>query len=186
MAMIGWGKPRIFYKEIGKDKESATWKEFHTPMEGSTTLSTTKGDKQEAKIEGGANEDVKYGKNTYALTFNIRAAKDRVRPIEDEDGVIKTNYAIAVQPEDPKVPGFAMEATTASVEDNFTSADGGVWAYTFDALQPTQTSMSNVKQVQWGVINVTEANGTISNITIDLDGEGTTSQAVEIAKKKTT
>ena len=185
MAMIGWGKPRIFYKPITQNGDG-TWKEFATPIENSTTLSTTKGDKQEAKLEGGANEDVKYGKNTYALTFSIRAAKNRIRPIEDEDGVIKTNYAIVLQPEDPEVQGFAMEATTASVEDTFTSADGGAWAYTFDALEPTISSMTKVKQVQWGVIKVTEANGTISNITIDLDGNGTTAQAVEIAKKKAT
>lgn len=180
MAMIGWGKPRIFYKPLG---EGGTWKEFNTPMEGSTTLSTTKGDKQEAKVEGGANEDVKYGKNTYALTFNIRAAKNRQRPIEDEDGVISENYAIVLQPEDPQVPGFAMEATTASVDDNFTSADGGVWAYTFDALVPTQTSMEKPKQVQWGVVSVQESGGTISGITIDLDGSESGSP-VEVAKSK--
>ena len=182
MAMIGWGKPRIFYKNLSAT--GGTWKEFPTPVEDSTALSTTKGDKTEAKIEGGANEDVKYGKNTYALTFNIRAAKGRVRPIDDEDGVIKENYAIVVQPEDPAVPGFAMEATTASVEDNFSSAAGGVWAYTFDAITPTQTIMTKVKQVQWGVINVTESDGTISSITIDLDGAEAGSEPVEVAKAK--
>ena len=162
--MIGWGKPRIFYKELG-DK-SAKWQEFATPTEGSTSLATTKGDKTEAKVEGGANEDVKYGKNTYALTFTIRAAKGRQRPIEDNDGVISKNYAIALQPEDPTVPGFAMEATTASVEDTYTSADGGAWAYTFDALTPSQTGFAeNARQVQWGVIDVT--NFSTGDITVD-------------------
>ena len=170
MAMIGWGKPRIFYKPLG---EGGTWKEFNTPVEGSTTLSTTKGDKTEAKIEGGANEDVKYGNNTYALTFNIRAAKDRSRPIEDIDGVISKNYAIALQPEDPTVQGFVIEAATASVEDSFSSADGGVWAYTFDALVPTQTAFStSKKQVQWGVVAITtDDSGKVSTLTINVDGD---------------
>ena len=166
MAIIGWGKPRIFYKELGK--ASAVWKEFDTPVEGSTSLATTKGDKTEAKVEGGANEAVKYGKNTYALTFNIRAAKDRTRPIDDEDGVISTGYAIALQPEANDAPGFVMEATTASVEDSFSSADGGVWAYTFDALVPEQSGFEKKKQVQWGTITV---GGTKDNYTITFDDD---------------
>lgn len=164
MAMIGWGKPRIFFKETGK--AGATWKEFPTPAEGSTSLSTTKGDKTEAKVEGGANEDVKYGNNTYALTFNIRAAKDRERPIDDVDGVIASNYAIALRPEDPKVQGFVIENATASVEDNFSAADGGVWAYTFDALVPSNSGFETKRQVQWGVIEVA---GTADNYTITVD-----------------
>ena len=76
MAVLGWGKPRILVKDL--DATGAAWEELPTPVENSTQLATTKGDKQEAKIEGGENEDVKYGKNTYALTFNIRAAKGRV------------------------------------------------------------------------------------------------------------
>lgn len=57
--------------------------------------------------------------------------------------------------EDPEVPGFCMEKTTVSVEDTFTSADGGVWAYTFDALK----SAANKNQVQWGKIIVTPTTG---------------------------
>lgn len=166
MAIIGWGKPRIFYKELGS--KTAVWKEFDTPVESSTSLATTKGDKTEAKVEGGANEAVKYAKNTYALTFNIRAAKDRLRPIDDEDGVISTGYAIALQPEAADAPGFVMEATTASVEDSFSSADGGVWAYTFDALVPEQSGFEKKKQVQWGTITV---GGTKDNYTITFDDD---------------
>lgn len=168
MAVIGWGKPRIFYKDL--DAVAPAWQEMPTPVEDSTSLETTKGDKQEAKIEGGENEDVKYGKNTYALMFNIRAAKGRKRPISDDDGVVAHNYAVAVQPEDPEVQGFCMEKTTVSVEDTFTSADGGVWAYTFDALKPA----TDKKQVVWGKIIVT-GEGTITKIECDpedTDGEG--------------
>ena len=163
MAMIGWGKPRIFYKEL--DLVGAKWAEFPTPAEGTTSLATTKGDKTEAKLEGGANEDVKFNANTYALTFNIRAAKGRTRPIEDEDGIITKNYAIVLQPEDPTVPGFAMEASAPSVEDSFSAAEGGVWAYSFDALVPTQTGFDKKKQVQWGVVDI--KNFATGDITID-------------------
>lgn len=166
MAVIGWGKPRIFIKDL--DASAPKWEELPTPVEDSTQLETTKGDKQEAKIEGGENEDVKYGKNTYALTLNIRAAKGRKRPISDNDGVVAHNYAIALQPEDKDVQGFCMEKTTVSVEDSFSTVDGGVWAYTFDALKPD----ADKKQIQWGKIIVTESSGTISKI--ECDPEDTT------------
>ena len=50
MAVLAWGKPRIFVKKLGV---GGSWIELPTPVEGSTQLSTTKGDKNEAKIEGG-------------------------------------------------------------------------------------------------------------------------------------
>ena len=56
MAVIGWGKPRIFIKDL--DVTSPAWEELPTPVEDSTQLTTTKGDKQEAKIEGGENEEL--------------------------------------------------------------------------------------------------------------------------------
>ena len=167
MAVIGWGKPRSFVKDL--DASSPKWEELPTSVENSTQLTTTKGDKKEAKIEGGENEDVKYGKNTYALVLNIRAAKGRKRPISDDDGIVAHNYAIALQPEDPEVQGFCMEKTTVSVEDTFTTEDGGVWAYTFDALK----SASDKKQIQWGKIIATPATGSpITKIECDPEEDG--------------
>ena len=53
MSYIGWGKCRIFVKDL--DTTGAKYRELPTPIEGSTSLEATKGDKQEAKIEGGQN-----------------------------------------------------------------------------------------------------------------------------------
>lgn len=156
MAVLSWGKPRIFIKNL--DESSSKWKELPTPVEDSTQLATTKGDKKEAKIEGGENEDVKYSKNTYALTLNIRQAKGRTKPIYDEDGVIKANYQVVLLPEDETLEGFSLDKSSVSVEDTWSAADGGVWAYTFDALKPAAGD-----QVKWGTISVT---GTGDNITV--------------------
>ena len=175
MAVIGWGKPRIFIKDL--DEATPKWEELTTPMEDSTQLTTTKGEKQEAKIEGGENEDVKYGKNTYALSLNIRSAKGRKRPISDRDGVVSHNYAVALQPEDSDVQGFCMEKTTVSVEDTFTSADGGIWAYTFDALK----AAADKKQIQWGKIIVTESLGSISKIECDPEDDSGDTDKFEVA-----
>lgn len=158
MAVISWGKPRIFVKDL--DTPEAAWVEFPTPSEGTTQLSTTKGNKQEAKIEGGENEDVRYGKNTYALALNIRAAKGRKKPVADDDGVVPHNYALALQPEDPETPGLVMRKSAVSVEDAYTASDGASWTYTFDALKAEKDK----KQITWGVIDVEESGGTVSKV----------------------
>lgn len=157
MAVIGWGKPRIFKKRL--DISDSKWEEVPIPMEDSTTLETTKGDKTEAKLEGGSNEDVKYGANTYALSYTIRVAKGKVMPFEQNDGYVEGEYAVALQPEDPQVPGIMIDKSVVSAEDGFSTTDGGTIVYTHDALKPT-----NGNQVKWGVIQVTESDGTISNV----------------------
>lgn len=159
--VIGWGKPRLFKKKLGD--ENAKWEEIPTPAEGTTQLTTTKGDKVEAKLEGGANEDVRYNANTYALAFQIRLAKGKKVPFEHNDGIITDNYAFALVPEDPEVPsGFIMDKAVVSVEDTFTSADGGAITYTLDALKPEKGN-----QLKWGVVKVTESGGTISSIELE-------------------
>jgi len=163
MAIIGWGKPRILFKDL--DDSSSSWKEMPTPVENSTELTPTKGDKKEAKIEGGENEDVKYNKNTYALACQVRAAKGRACPIENDDGVVAHNYAVVVQPEDPAVQGMCFLKSAVSVEDAFTTEEGGSWTFTFDAIK----SAANRKQIYWGVISITESNGSISKVTCNTE-----------------
>lgn len=148
MSVLGWGKCRLFVKDI--DDEDAKWIEFPTPVENSTTLETTKGDKQEAKVEGGENEDVRYAKSTYVLNANIRAAKGRKKPIKDSDGIIDHNYSVAVQPEDPAAIGIYIPKAKPSVEDTWSTEEGGIWNFAFDALKNENTT-----QVQMGVISVT-------------------------------
>lgn len=148
MSVLGWGKCRLFVKDI--DDPSAKWIEFPTPVENSTTLETTKGDKQEAKVEGGENEDVRYAKSTYVLDANIRAAKGRIKPIKDSDGIVDHNYSVAVQPEDPDAIGVYIPKAKPSVEDTWSTEEGGAWNYAFDALKNEETT-----QIQMGVIKVT-------------------------------
>lgn len=160
MAVIGWGKPRIFVKRL--DGDGGTWKEVPIPVEDSTTLETTKGDKTEAKLEGGSNEDVKYGANTYALSYTIRVAKGKTQPFEQNDGYVEGEYAVALQPEDPNVPGFMIDKSVVSAEDGFSTTDGGTIVYTHDALKPTTGN-----QIKWGVINVSESGDSISNVELE-------------------
>lgn len=160
MSLLGWGKCRVFIKDL--DAENAVWKELPTPIENTTILETTKGDKQEAKIEGGENEDVRYSKSTYALNLNIRAAKGRNKPIKDSDGIVSHNYAVAVQPEDPEAVGLMMDKSKPSVADTFSTEEGAIWEYVFDALKPESGD-----QVKMGQVKVTESGGKISDVTIE-------------------
>lgn len=134
MSEIGWGKCRIFVKDL--DTAKAKFRELPTPIEGTTNLEPTKGDKQEAKIEGGANEDVKYNKSTYALNFNIRAKKGRKRPFKSSDGIVEHSYETIVVPEDALVPSAIHIAKgTVSVGETFDTTEGAVWPYTIDAIK---------------------------------------------------
>lgn len=159
MAVIGWGKCRILYKNLD---DSSGWKEAPTPAENTTQLTATKGDKTEAKLEGGANEDVKYAKNTYALAYQIRVAKGKTMPFKQNDGLVAGNYAVAVQPEDPEVPGIMIDKSVVSAEDTFSTEEGGAITYTHDALQPASGN-----QVKWGKVKVTESGGTISDVKVE-------------------
>lgn len=162
MAILSWGKPGIYVATTG----TTNYKKWVDPVLDSTQLTTTKGDKVEAKVEGGENEAVRYGKSTYALALNIRAAAGRKKPLADADGIIAGEYTVVVVPEDPSAPGLKIDRAVASVEDTWSSADGGMWNYTFDALQPTTGD-----QVKWGTAVV---GGTTEAPTIDFteDTEG--------------
>lgn len=145
---IGWGKPRIFVKDL--TKSNSKWMEVPTPAENTTQLTPTKGDKKEAKLEGGSNEDVVFGRNNYELAYGIRVADNKVMPIQHEEGYVAAEYAVALQPENPNVPGFIIDRSRVSVEDPWSSEEGGVWTYTHDALAP-----DSGKKVKWGTIAVT-------------------------------
>lgn len=139
MAELSWGKPKIEFGLCGADGAAPTeWTKLpYDPVENSTKLTPTKGDKKEAKVEGGENEAVKYAKNTYAFEFEIRAAKGRTKPIEDEDGVVEGEYAFRLTPENAECEGFQIDRSVVSVEDTFDTEEGKKWKYTVDVLKPT-------------------------------------------------
>lgn len=155
MSRISWGKPRLFVKDTDAGS-SATWQELYTPVEDSTQLTVKKGDKMEARIEGGEAEDVKYKRSTYAVAFNIRKGKIpggsaiRKLPFHSIDGYVEKHFALLLQPEDPTCEGFYIGDATVSIDDTYTAAEGGMWQVTMDALK---ASVGDT--VKWGVVTVT-------------------------------
>lgn len=160
MAKIGWGKPSIYIRDL--DDAASKWQQIPTPVQNTSNLTPTKGTKQEAKMEGGENEDVRYGSNNYALAYQIRRAKKKAMPIKHIDGIVEHNYGVIVVPEDPTVPSACyIENSAVSVEDAFSAQDGGTDLYTHDAIKPDDGS----RMVKWGEITVTkDESGVITSI----------------------
>lgn len=149
MAKIPWGKPRIF--TFNADVTSSNAYELATPVEDSTSLTPTKGDKLEAKIEGGENEDVKYKRSTYQTLFNIRKKKGRKPPYPSRDGVVNDHYGLVLMPEDPSTEGFYIESNTIGIDDTFTAADGAIWAVQADAVAADEGDT-----VKWGTVTLSD------------------------------
>lgn len=147
MSKLSWGKPRIFIKDL--DTGGAKWQELNTPAQDTTELQPTKGDKLEAPVEGGQNEDVKYKDSLYAIVYNIRKLKGRAVPIPNTNGVASKHYAFVLMPEDNTNIGFYVEDTTVTVDDTFTPADGAVWAIQHDAI-----AAASGNTVKWGTVTV--------------------------------
>lgn len=141
--ILSWGKPTLkVWKTTEQESAAVT---LPTPIEDSTELQAEKGDKMEAKIEGGENEAVKYKRNTYTLVFNIRRAKDRRLPFDIDDGLVKGTYKIRLIPEDSTAPGFLLNCGVVSINETWTAADGGIWEVTVDATRPSE----QIETITW-------------------------------------
>lgn len=147
MAKISWGRPNIY--TFNADQSNSSAYRLATPVEDSTELSSEKGDKMEAKIEGGDNEDVKYKRSTYQLVYNIRKAKGRKAPYPAVDGLVNDHYGVIVIPEDPTCEGILIEASTVGVDDSFTAAAGAIWNIQHDAIK-AETGDT----VKWGTFAI--------------------------------
>lgn len=132
---LSWGKCSIKIDNKG----------VPTPVEGSTELTVTKGDKTEAKIEGGEVEAVRYQASTYQLTFKVRKAPGRVFPVTAVNGLVAGEHTLSLVPEDSTAVGFNLARSVISVDDTFTAAEGAMWEVTVDALAPIDGSGSTVE-----------------------------------------
>jgi hypothetical protein len=135
MSKVSWGKPTIEIAPI-TDGTIGSYTSLPTPVKDSTTLTTEKGDRLEAPLEGGELADVRYDKNKYTLELELYRTKEATKPIADDDGIIETEYAIRLTPEDPTNEGFIMKRASVSCEDTWDAKNGYKWKYTFEALKP--------------------------------------------------
>lgn len=133
--IISWGKPAITATPVTGTGATGGGA-LPTPVDGSSELSTEKGEKLEALIEGGEAEAVKYKASKYTFVCQIRFGKDRTMPIDGTDGVVPGEWTLALVPDETGAPGFTMHRAVCSYEESWTSADGGIRTYTFESLKP--------------------------------------------------
>ena len=165
MATISWGKPQIFIgpttATIATSASSGTndWYLLSTPVEDSTNLTGTQGDKTEATIEGGEAEATKYNAATFELTMNVRMALDGTtyrylpNPLYESvsnsgdrsDGYTASSVSVVLIPQEPSAPGFYCPDCSVSIMETYTAADGAMWEIT---LAPNASGTT--KAVQWG------------------------------------
>lgn len=134
MSVTSWGKCSIFIQKVGTKKNE--WDKLDTPKEDSTQITPTKGDTMTQTEEGGGTVDRKTKKSTYEAAYQLFYKKAVAQPFQTIDGVIEGNYRLAIQPEDPELPGVYMGNTTVGAEEAYTTADGALITYTHSALIP--------------------------------------------------
>lgn len=142
-----WGKPTLFIKDLSV--VSGKFKKLPTPIEDTTQLTPTRGDKVNGTVEGGEIEVSRTKKGTYEFAYNIRKIAGRKPPFKTVDGVTNHEFAILLMPEDNNADGFYIERTSASMADPFNAADGAPWEALHTALKPTSGNT-----VKWGKVTV--------------------------------
>lgn len=153
---VGWGRPDIYVKDL--DAATPEWLKVPTPVENTSKLVPSKGEKLEAKIEGGDNEDVLYKANNYDLSYQIRKTSGKDMPIKHSDGVVDHRYAVVVVPQNRLAPGPYVPQSSVTVEDAFDTKEGGTDLFTHSAVKPSDDG----KKVRWGTYEVTDTNGKIT------------------------
>jgi hypothetical protein len=174
MSNLTWGKPKL---ETWKCVQNTTptpvdWSLFPDPKQDSAKLTTGKGTKLEALIEGGQPVDVLFQKNKFTFECEIFVTKGQSKPIPDTDGVIDGFYSIRLTPEDDTLEGWVLDRTKVSVETTWTSKEGTLLKYTFEALEPSVgkvlKSYTETYEVQRGLSLI----GSTINLTVDYIDSG--------------
>ena len=164
---ISWGKPGIYIGATGQTLGSSSRFELlSTPVEDSTQLTGTQGDKTEATIEGGEAEATRLAAATFELAMNVRMAledddKHRILPLEfygkiptgqqgagnpDISKYTESSVSVVLIPAEANAPGFYCPTCAVSITETYTAADGAMWEI---VLAPNVPSGGG-KAVQFG------------------------------------
>ena len=137
MAVLSWGKPKVEVSKLGSGGAPTTWATIEPLVQSSSKLTTAKGNKVEAKEEGGGVIDTRNDKTTYAFETEQYIVKEgQSEPISDTDGYVDGNYALRLTPEDPTTEGWIMDKTNVSIEERWDADKGKTKFYSFDAIKP--------------------------------------------------
>lgn len=138
---ISWGKIAIDVRDYKSTAygSSDTFTRLSIPVENSTQINVTAGDKKEAKQEGGEDVDVKVSANTYELVFRLYVKKTDATAypaiLTAVNGVVSGEKNLRVVPvDDSECYGMEMARASVSCVENFTGAEGITLEYHCNGL----------------------------------------------------
>lgn len=137
--ILAWGKCQIKVTPIADSgaaiSEAVT---LPIPVEDSTQLTPTQGDKKEATVEGGDVVASRTNASKYTLTTKIRLHSSlKQPPLGDGDGLVAGEFKVEITPiENSASPKLTINRASASCMYTYTAADGMDIQYDFDVLKP--------------------------------------------------
>ncbi|MDR0864959.1 MAG: hypothetical protein LBO74_08515 [Candidatus Symbiothrix sp.] len=136
MAVLAWGGMNIEFAPLTAGTPGTYTALDKKPVLDSFNLDSDDGDELKAQYEGGDIADYKRLANQPYIEFDRFVEKGTAKPIPDNDGVVTSEYAIRVIPEDTTLEGRQMPRCTVSVKELWKSADGIKLHYTFRGMKP--------------------------------------------------
>lgn len=135
--ILSWGKCELTIEPIPGSGGSSV-SNFPIPVDDSTQLTGTQGDKTEAKIEGGEIVATRTDAANYTLATKIRLHSELTTPpLGNGDGQIQGEYKVTIKPlENTTSPKITLNRCSASAMFNYSSAEGITVDYSFDVLKP--------------------------------------------------
>ena len=156
--ILSWGECDVYVKKTGE----TTYKKDPKPVDQSTTVEPSEGEKMEAKVEGGKLEAAQQLANSYLAKYQLRVAESKNSNITHTNGVVEEEYSLAIVPKNKAAMGIIIDRASVNVLDNtFNSKEGIVDEYRFTVLEPTD----GTEMVKRDVLTVTGDDATGYTIT---------------------
>lgn len=124
MAILSWGRPKIWVAELDDAKQPKNWKQILEPEEDTTKLDTQEGEETTAYEEGHVPVDSMRLANTYTFEFVEFTRKGEESTFSDKDGVVSGLWAIKLQPLDPTCKGIDIAMASIAVKDTYSVKEG--------------------------------------------------------------
>ena len=135
--ILSWGKCKIAVSPVD-GTGAISFGTVPTPVENSTSLETTQGDKQEAKTEGGEIVAVRYGSNSYQLVFDCFVDSELAVPAMGKDGIVAGEYSVTItNEENKKAAVVTINRATCNAQIMYSSEEGIKVRYTFSSVKDT-------------------------------------------------
>ena len=142
MSKITWGKPLVEFGLTGVDDAApASFTAMPVIEENTALLTTVKGSPNELWGEGHELVARKAQKSYKQFAMSVFIPSGTTDPISDDDGVISSEYAVRLTPEDDTLQGFIMRKCSVEVEEEWSSAKGKMLKYVFSSLKPKTGKM---------------------------------------------